>query len=62
MHKIENKSLWKEEMNYGVVTWYMGRTFEKLGKKKKKKRLHLANIYMQNLLHPLMNFSNKAPN
>ena len=25
MHKIENKSLWKEEMSYGGDTWYMGR-------------------------------------
>ena len=25
MHKIENKSLWKEEMSCGGDTWYMGR-------------------------------------
>ena len=30
MHKIENKSLWKEEMTYGGDTWYMGRVFEEL--------------------------------
>ena len=24
MHKIENKSLGKEEMSYGGDTWYMG--------------------------------------
>ena len=30
MHKIENKSLWKEEMNYGGDTWYLGRIFEEL--------------------------------
>ena len=23
MHKIENKGLWKEEMNYGGDTWYI---------------------------------------
>ena len=23
MHKIENKSSWKEEMSYGGETWYM---------------------------------------
>ena len=28
MHKIENKSLWKEEMSYGGETWYMGRIHE----------------------------------
>ena len=33
MHKIENKSLWKEEMSYGGDTWYMGRT-KKINKKK----------------------------
>ena len=27
MHKIENKSLWKEEMSYGAETWYMGRIY-----------------------------------
>ena len=32
MHKIENKSLWKEEMSYGDNTWYMGRIFEELKK------------------------------
>ena len=32
MHKIENKSLWKEGMSYGGDTWYMGRTFEELKK------------------------------
>ena len=30
MHKIENKNLWKEEMNYGGETWYMGRIYEEL--------------------------------
>ena len=25
MHKIENKSLWKEEMSYDGDIWYMGR-------------------------------------
>ena len=30
MHKIENKSSWKDEMNYGGDTWYMGRTYEEL--------------------------------
>ena len=30
MHKIENKSLWKEEMSYGGDTRYMGRIFEEL--------------------------------
>ena len=30
MHKIENKSLWKEEMSYGNDTWYMGRIFEEV--------------------------------
>ena len=30
MHKIENKSLWKEEMSYGGETWYMGRINEEL--------------------------------
>ena len=32
MHKIENKSLWKEEISYGGDTWYMGRAFEELKK------------------------------
>ena len=27
MHNTENKSLWKEEMNYGGDTWYMGRIY-----------------------------------
>ena len=30
MHKMENKSLWKDEVSYGDDTWYMGRTFEEL--------------------------------
>ena len=35
MHKIENKSLWKEEMSYGGDTWYtwytcIGRIYEEL--------------------------------
>ena len=30
MHKIENKSLWKDEKSYGDETWYMGRTYEEL--------------------------------
>ena len=33
MHKIENKSLWKEEMSYGGETWYMGRVYEEREKK-----------------------------
>ena len=28
MHKIENKSLWKEEVSYGGETWYMGRIYK----------------------------------
>ena len=47
MHKIENKSLWKEEMSYGD-TWYIGRMYEELKKKKKKKHLHLANFHLHN--------------
>ena len=30
MHETENKSLWEEEMSYGVDNWYMGRIFEEL--------------------------------
>ena len=30
MHKIENKSLWKEGMSCGGDTWCMGRIFEEL--------------------------------
>ena len=30
MHKIENKSLWKEEMSYGGDTWCRVRIFEEL--------------------------------
>ena len=30
MHKIENKSLWKEEMNFGGEPWYTGRMNEEL--------------------------------
>ena len=30
MHKIENKSLWKEEMSYGGESWYIGRIYEEL--------------------------------
>ena len=30
MHKMENKSLWKYEMSYGGVTWYMDNTLEEL--------------------------------
>ena len=30
MHKIENKSLCKEEMSYGGETWYMGRIYGEL--------------------------------
>ena len=30
MHKIENKSLWRDKMSYSGGTWYMGRTFEEL--------------------------------
>ena len=30
MHKIENISLWKEEMCYDGGTWYMGSTLEEL--------------------------------
>ena len=32
MHKIENKSLWKEEISYGIETSYMGRIYEDLKK------------------------------
>ena len=44
MHKIENKSLWKEEMSYysGDTNWYMGRIYEEL----KKLRLRLANFHL----------------
>ena len=31
-NKIENKSLWKEEMSYGGDSWYMGRIYEELKK------------------------------
>ena len=30
MPRIENKSLWKEEMSYGADTWYVCRIFEEL--------------------------------
>ena len=30
MHKIENKSLWKDEKSYGGGTWYMDGTLEEL--------------------------------
>ena len=30
MHKIENKTLWKDEKSYGGDAWYMGRIFEEL--------------------------------
>ena len=30
MRKIENKSLWKEEMSYGCETWDIGRIYEEL--------------------------------
>ena len=30
MYKVENKSLWKEEMSYGGETWYMGRIYEEV--------------------------------
>ena len=30
MHKTENKSLWRDEMSYGIETWYMGRIYEEL--------------------------------
>ena len=30
MHKVENKSLWKEEMSYGGETWCMDRIYEEL--------------------------------
>ena len=47
MHKIENKSLWTEEMSYnGGETRYMGRTFEEL----KRLCLRLANFHLYNLL------------
>ena len=45
MHKIENKSLWKEEMSYGGETWYMDRIYETLAK---KLRLRLANFHVHN--------------
>ena len=41
MHKIENKSLWKDEMSYGNGTWHMDSTLEEL-----KKGLHLANFHL----------------
>ena len=44
MHKTENKSLWRDEMNYGSDTWYMGRTYGEL----KKLRLRLANFRLHN--------------
>ena len=44
MHKIENKSLWKEEINYGGDTWYMGRIYEDL----KKLCLHLSYFHLHN--------------
>ena len=28
MHKIENKSLWKDGMSYTGETWYRGRMYE----------------------------------
>ena len=30
MHKTENKSLWRDEMSYDSVTWYMGRIYQEL--------------------------------
>ena len=30
MHKTENKSLWRDEMNYSSDTWFMGRIYEEL--------------------------------
>ena len=30
VHRVENKSLRKEEMSYGGDTWYMGRIYEEL--------------------------------
>ena len=30
MHKIENKSLWRDEMSYGSDAWYMERIYEEL--------------------------------
>ena len=30
MHKIENKSLWKEEMSYVGETWYVDRMCEEI--------------------------------
>ena len=44
MPKIENKSLWKEEMSYGGDTWYMGRIYEEL----QKLHLRLANFHLHN--------------
>ena len=35
MHKIENKSLWKENMSYGSGTWYIDSTLEESSKKEK---------------------------
>ena len=43
MHKIENKSLWKEEMSYLGETSYMGRIYEEL-----KKYTCLANFLLHN--------------
>ena len=33
MHKIENKCLFKEEINYGVGTWYINSTLKEQKKK-----------------------------
>ena len=30
MHKIENKSLWKDEKSYGGGTWYVDSTLKEL--------------------------------
>ena len=43
MYKIENKSLWKDEMSYGSNTWNMSRILEEL-----KNTLALANFHLHN--------------
>ena len=57
MDKIENKSLWKEEMSFGGDTWYMGRTFEEL-----KDYACVWVIPFAWLIESLMNFFILAPN
>ena len=53
MHKIENKSLKKEEMSYGGGTWYMDNTHEEL---KKKRTLRLARFQFVWIIRGLINY------